>query len=138
MLLLIFPYSALLLLMPVAHFLKAADSMMVAMYQQGHKASPEPRGLLSMLQVVLVPSLWVWQYCALFLRHLFCSAPRYVQGLFATDSFAALLLLSHDKPCLANAVHRQQRDEHACKRKYGADWDKYQAIVKCRLIPFVY
>ncbi|KAA6429999.1 MAG: sterol reductase [Trebouxia sp. A1-2] len=35
-------------------------------------------------------------------------------------------------------VHRQQRDEHACKRKYGADWDKYQAIVKFRLIPFVY
>ncbi|KAL0051038.1 hypothetical protein WJX82_000999 [Trebouxia sp. C0006] len=35
-------------------------------------------------------------------------------------------------------VHRQQRDEHACKRKYGADWDKYQAIVKYRLIPFVY
>lgn len=35
-------------------------------------------------------------------------------------------------------VHRQQRDEHSCKRKYGADWDKYQAIVKYRLIPFVY
>ena len=57
---------------------------------------------------------------------------------FSFDFSAALLLLSLDKPWLANAVHRQQRDEHACKRKYGADWDKYQAIVKYRLIPFVY
>lgn len=104
----------------------------------GHEASPELRALLSMLQVVLVPSLWVWQYCALFLCHLFCSAPRYVQCLFRNDFSPALLLLSLDKPWLANAVHRQQRDEHACKRKYGADWDKYQAIVKYRLIPFVY
>lgn len=35
-------------------------------------------------------------------------------------------------------IHRQQRDEYACKRKYGADWDKYKAIVKYRLIPFLY
>ena len=36
------------------------------------------------------------------------------------------------------AVHRELRDEHACSRKYGADWDKYKAIVRYRLIPFVY
>ncbi|KAL3143065.1 hypothetical protein ABBQ38_003340 [Trebouxia sp. C0009 RCD-2024] len=35
-------------------------------------------------------------------------------------------------------VHREMRDEHACSRKYGADWDKYKAMVRYRLIPFVY
>ena len=50
--------------------------MMVAMYKRVHKASPQLRALLSMLQVVLVPALWIWQYCALFLRHLLCGAPR--------------------------------------------------------------
>jgi len=35
-------------------------------------------------------------------------------------------------------IHRELRDEHACKLKYGADWDKYCSIVKYRLIPYVY
>lgn len=35
-------------------------------------------------------------------------------------------------------IHRQRRDEHACKQKYGTDWDKYQAIVRYKLIPFLY
>lgn len=35
-------------------------------------------------------------------------------------------------------IHRDLRDYHSCKRKYGADWDRYCAIVKYTLIPFVY
>jgi len=35
-------------------------------------------------------------------------------------------------------VHRERRDDAACKKKYGEDWDKYCAIVPYRLIPGVY
>eukprot|EP01127_Copromyxa_protea_P001766 TRINITY_DN11687_c0_g1_i1.p1 TRINITY_DN11687_c0_g1~~TRINITY_DN11687_c0_g1_i1.p1 ORF type:complete len:421 (+),score=94.03 TRINITY_DN11687_c0_g1_i1:17-1279(+) len=34
--------------------------------------------------------------------------------------------------------HRETRDEHACRLKYGADWDKYCAIVKYRFFPGIY
>ncbi|CAO3634194.1 unnamed protein product [Cunninghamella blakesleeana] len=32
-------------------------------------------------------------------------------------------------------LHRQQRDEHKCKTKYGEDWDRYCKIVKYKIIP---
>jgi len=35
-------------------------------------------------------------------------------------------------------VHREMRDEHACRHKYGKDWDKYCAKVKYHIIPGVY
>ena len=35
-------------------------------------------------------------------------------------------------------VHREIRDEEKCKRKYGADWDRYTSIVRSRIIPGVY
>ena len=35
-------------------------------------------------------------------------------------------------------VHRDMRDGEACQEKYGKDWDKYCAVVKYRLIPYVY
>lgn len=35
-------------------------------------------------------------------------------------------------------IHREQRDDHACRAKYGADWDKYCKLVPWRLIPYVY
>ncbi|KAJ9511145.1 hypothetical protein QJQ45_013223 [Haematococcus lacustris] len=35
-------------------------------------------------------------------------------------------------------VHRERRDDMACRAKYGKDWDKYRAIVKYRIIPYVY
>lgn len=35
-------------------------------------------------------------------------------------------------------IHRQLRDEHHCKAKYGQDWDRYCNIVKYRLIPYIY
>lgn len=41
-------------------------------------------------------------------------------------------------PPRRHAVHRDLRDEHACRLKYGKDWDKYCSIVRYRLIPLVY
>ena len=35
-------------------------------------------------------------------------------------------------------VHRERRDEHACRQKYGDDWDKYCSLVRWRIIPYVY
>lgn len=35
-------------------------------------------------------------------------------------------------------VHREMRDEEKCVRKYGADWKRYRAIVKYRIIPGIY
>jgi hypothetical protein len=35
-------------------------------------------------------------------------------------------------------VHREMRDEAFCRHKYGKDWDKYCAIVRSRIIPYVY
>lgn len=35
-------------------------------------------------------------------------------------------------------VHRERRDEAACRAKYGADWGRYCALVPWRIIPYVY
>ena len=35
-------------------------------------------------------------------------------------------------------LHRDRRDDHACRLKYGKDWDKFCAIVKYRMFPLVY
>ncbi|KAL6780647.1 ERG4 [Auxenochlorella protothecoides x Auxenochlorella symbiontica] len=35
-------------------------------------------------------------------------------------------------------VHRAMRDDHACRLKYGKDWDKYCKLVRWRIIPFLY
>jgi len=35
-------------------------------------------------------------------------------------------------------VHREMRDDAACKKKYGEDWDRYCEIVPYRLIPGLY
>ncbi|KAI7865954.1 ergosterol biosynthesis ERG4/ERG24 [Spinellus fusiger] len=35
-------------------------------------------------------------------------------------------------------IHRERRDDHKCRTKYGEDWDKYCSIVKYRIIPGVY
>jgi Delta14-sterol reductase len=35
-------------------------------------------------------------------------------------------------------IHRERRDEEKCKRKYGADWDKYTSKVKSRIVPGIY
>lgn len=35
-------------------------------------------------------------------------------------------------------VHRERRDEAACRAKYGADWERYCALVPWRIVPKVY
>lgn len=35
-------------------------------------------------------------------------------------------------------IHRERRDEEKCRRKYGADWEKYCQQVKSRIIPGIY
>ncbi|KAJ1303116.1 hypothetical protein OPQ81_011317 [Rhizoctonia solani] len=35
-------------------------------------------------------------------------------------------------------LHRQSRDDEACRKKYGKDWDKYTAIVPWRMFPYIY
>lgn len=35
-------------------------------------------------------------------------------------------------------VHREMRDEEKCKKKYGADWDRYTSMVRSRIIPGIY
>ncbi|KAI9217973.1 C-14 sterol reductase Erg24 [Blastocladiella britannica] len=35
-------------------------------------------------------------------------------------------------------VHRFYRDEHKCRKKYGADWDEYCRQVQWRIIPYVF
>ncbi|KAI9360833.1 ergosterol biosynthesis ERG4/ERG24 family-domain-containing protein [Zopfochytrium polystomum] len=35
-------------------------------------------------------------------------------------------------------VHRERRDEHKCRAKYGKDWDRYCRLVPYRFLPYVY
>ncbi|KAL8763627.1 MAG: hypothetical protein Q9184_000627 [Pyrenodesmia sp. 2 TL-2023] len=35
-------------------------------------------------------------------------------------------------------IHREMRDEEACKRKYGADWEEYKKKVRWRILPGIY
>jgi len=39
---------------------------------------------------------------------------------------------------LALLLHRDARDFASCKAKYGKDWDRYCALVKYSMFPFVY
>lgn len=35
-------------------------------------------------------------------------------------------------------IHRERRDDAACSRKYGEDWEKYKKIVRWRILPGIY
>lgn len=35
-------------------------------------------------------------------------------------------------------IHRERRDEEKCRKKYGADWEKYTSKVRSRIVPGVY
>jgi len=35
-------------------------------------------------------------------------------------------------------IHREMRDEHSCRLKYGKAWDEYCRIVPYRFIPYIY
>ncbi|ORX62955.1 ERG4/ERG24 ergosterol biosynthesis protein [Hesseltinella vesiculosa] len=35
-------------------------------------------------------------------------------------------------------LHRERRDDHKCRTKYGKDWEEYCKVVKYRIIPGIY
>jgi Delta14-sterol reductase len=35
-------------------------------------------------------------------------------------------------------IHREQRDEEKCAKKYGKDWEKYTSLVRSKIIPGIY
>ncbi|KAL1739802.1 ergosterol biosynthesis ERG4/ERG24 [Schizophyllum fasciatum] len=35
-------------------------------------------------------------------------------------------------------VHRQLRDDEACHKKYGADWETYKKLVPWRIVRYIY
>ncbi|KAI0051145.1 ERG4/ERG24 ergosterol biosynthesis protein [Auriscalpium vulgare] len=35
-------------------------------------------------------------------------------------------------------IHRQRRDDEACEKKYGKDWEKYKKLVPYRIVPYLY
>lgn len=73
-----------------------------------------------------------------------CRHPNYVGDLIMALSWCLPCGVSHILPYFyviyfsGLLIHRQLRDEHHCKEKYGMDWDKFCKIVRWRLIPYVY
>ena len=73
-----------------------------------------------------------------------CRHPNYVGDLIMALSWSLPCGVSHILPYFyviyfsGLLIHRQLRDEHHCKEKYGKDWDKFCKIVRWRLIPYVY
>jgi protein-S-isoprenylcysteine O-methyltransferase Ste14 len=35
-------------------------------------------------------------------------------------------------------IHRAQRDDEACSKKYGKDWEKYKRSVPAKFIPYLF
>lgn len=35
-------------------------------------------------------------------------------------------------------IHREARDEHQCRKKYGVAWNKYRQLVPYRIVPYIY
>lgn len=73
-----------------------------------------------------------------------CRHPNYVGDLVMALSWSLPCGLTNVLPYFyvtyfaALLVHRQLRDEHHCRKKYGQDWEKYCKIVKWRLVPGLY
>lgn len=73
-----------------------------------------------------------------------CRHPNYVGDLMMALSWSLPCGFNHILPYFyviyftILLVHRQLRDEDNCRKKYGADWNKYCNIVKWRLIPGLY
>ena len=57
------------------------------------------------------------------------------EELFALTQVRSLLQDSFTERAIPP---HQNRDEKRCRDKYGADWDRYLAIVPKRFVPFVY
>lgn len=74
----------------------------------------------------------------------FCRHPNYLGDLTMALSWSLPCGFSHILPYfyfiyfMALLIHRQLRDEHHCRSKYGRDWDRFCQIVRWRLIPGIY
>lgn len=73
-----------------------------------------------------------------------CRHPNYVGDMIMALCWSLPCGFNHALPyfyvshlCVL-LVHRQLRDEHHCRAKYGADWEHFCSLVKWRLIPGVY
>lgn len=73
-----------------------------------------------------------------------CRHPNYVGDLIMALSwslpcgFSSVLPYFYVSYFSVLLIHRQLRDEHQCRIKYGEDWKKYCELVKWRLIPGLY
>ncbi|ERE72972.1 lamin-B receptor [Cricetulus griseus] len=74
-----------------------------------------------------------------FVRH-----PNYLGDLIMALAWSLPCGFNHLLPYFyviyftALLVHREARDEHQCKRKYGLAWEKYCQRVPYRILPYVY
>ncbi|MEE6473757.1 hypothetical protein FKM82_010161 [Ascaphus truei] len=74
-----------------------------------------------------------------FVRH-----PNYLGDLIMAVAWCLPCGFNHILPyfygifltCLL--IHREARDEHQCKIKYGLDWEKYCQRVPYRILPYIY
>lgn len=73
-----------------------------------------------------------------------CRHPNYVGDLIMALAWSMTCGWNHILPYFyfiyftVLLLHRQLRDEHHCREKYGEDWDRFCKVVRWRLIPFVY
>ena len=73
-----------------------------------------------------------------------CRHPNYVGDLIMALSWSLPCGICHALPYFYVSyfavllIHRQLRDEHHCRAKYGMDWDRYCQAVPWRLIPKIY
>jgi len=68
-------------------------------------------------------------YCGDLIVALSFSLPTMIVGVIPHLYFSYLFVL---------LLHRQMRDEHWCKGKYGAVWDQYCAAVPYKIFPYLY
>ena len=73
-----------------------------------------------------------------------CRHPNYVGDLLMSISwclpcgFSTVVPYFYPIYFLVLLLHRQLRDEEACREKYGSDWNRYCSIVRWRLLPGIY
>ncbi|KAK3612635.1 hypothetical protein CHS0354_042149 [Potamilus streckersoni] len=73
-----------------------------------------------------------------------CRHPNYLGDIIISISYALPTGLNHFLPYMGSLflilllIDRERRDYAECKQKYGADWGRYCARVKYRIVPYIY